>query len=528
MPVWFDRESGVIRFSGNRPTLVSFANVNVRDARLFIRRESMSRSLIRDSAVYSVGILLTRALGFLLIPLYTRYLTVADYGALSLLVLFLQGINFLCLLGISSAAVRLHFTPAADEASRVEVYGNATLLLLIFPGLVLLGLGPVSWWLTSSYLPAIPFYPYVMTVLLMGLFTPMIGLMSGLLTAQRRPGAYIAFHLSYFSVQSIAIIVVIAGFALGLKGQVFSQLLTSVFFGAIAVAILARYARPRYSRETTRQLLAFGVPLVPFFLASWIDAGAGRFALESYLDLQQVGLFALASQFAGILTLISSSLDQALLPHFLRRATDVDGPRALGALIARYLALFGVLALGIVIVAGPTIALATTPAYFDAIRYVAPLILANLLYVARSPIMWSLSHSHRTGLLSAINLVSTAVLVFLLVVLLGRFQLGIAGVAYAMIAANLVALVAGGVLAQRSFPLQLPWGTLIGVGGILVTGTLLILGIATLRLESVGFTAQVALLLAVTAVLWRVLAIGNPARLLGLGRSSHQTDARPD
>lgn len=479
----------------------------------------MNRSLIRDSAVYSVGILLTRALGFLLIPLYTRYLTVADYGALSLLVLMLQGINFICLLGISSAAVRFHFSAAADDASRVDVYGNATFLLLTFPCLVLLGLGPLFWWLTASYLPSIPFYPYVAIVLLMGLFTPLIALVTGLLTAQRRPGAYIAFHLSYFGLQSVAIVVAIAGLGYGLKGQVFSQLLTSALFGVIAITMLVSYAKPRFSKATTGQLLAFGVPLVPFFISSWVDAGAGRFALENYLDLQQVGIFALASQFAGILTLLSSSLDQAILPAFLHRANDADAPGALGMLVAKYLALFGVLALGIAIIARPAIMLFTTPAYFEATKYLGSLILANLLYVARTPIMWSLSHSNRTGLLSTLNIASTTVLVVLLALFLGYFHLGVIGVAYAMIIANLVALVGGSIVAQRTFPLHLPWGRLLSAGGILAAGTLIILGVGAPQLDPLRLAAQIVLLLFVVVVLRRILAVGSPIRLLHFGKS---------
>ena len=482
----------------------------------------MNRSLIRESVVYGVGILLTRALGFLLIPLYTRYLTVSEYGALSLLLLILQGINFLCVLGVSSAALRLHFSASADDQNRRDAYANATLLLLIFPLVVILCVGPVVWWTVDTYVPSIPFFPYVAMILVMGLFTPLITLMSGLLTAQRRPGAYVAFHLGYFSVQAIAIVAAVAGLGYGLLGQVSSQLLTCAVFGCIAVVILVRYARPRWSKDVALQLLAFGIPLVPFFLCSWIDVGAGRFALENYLDLRQVGIFSLASQFAGILTLISGSLDQALLPHFLRRAIEKDASTELGTLVVRYLAFFGLLAVGILVLSVPTILLTTTPNYFDAIAFVGPLILANLLYVARSPIVWSLNHSGRTGTLSAINVISTGLFALLLVLLLGHFAMGISGVAYAMIIANLFAIGAGFLYAQQRFQLHPPWRTLLAAAGTLVAGTAVVLNLATGALDPVRLAVQLGILFAVAVALYRILALGSSQ----LRRSADPSDLR--
>ena len=43
------------------------------------------RTIIKHSAVYGSAVLLTRAVGFLLLPLYTRYLSLEDYGVIELL-----------------------------------------------------------------------------------------------------------------------------------------------------------------------------------------------------------------------------------------------------------------------------------------------------------------------------------------------------------------------------------------------------------------------------------------------------------
>ena len=42
------------------------------------------RRLGRDAALYSIGVLLGRAVSFIMLPVYTRYLSPADYARLSM------------------------------------------------------------------------------------------------------------------------------------------------------------------------------------------------------------------------------------------------------------------------------------------------------------------------------------------------------------------------------------------------------------------------------------------------------------
>ena len=43
------------------------------------------RRLGRDAALYSLGVILGRAVSFLMLPVYTRFLSPADYGVMQLL-----------------------------------------------------------------------------------------------------------------------------------------------------------------------------------------------------------------------------------------------------------------------------------------------------------------------------------------------------------------------------------------------------------------------------------------------------------
>jgi O-antigen/teichoic acid export membrane protein len=474
----------------------------------------MAQSLVKDSAIYGLGTLLTRALGLLLIPVYTRYLAVDEYGALSLLNIILQNVSFVCLLGVSTAAMRYYFEPGADEPGRQALYGSATTVLLLFPPLVLLLLAPLTWLLVSNYLPSLPWFPYVLVVLLTGLFTPVQKLMVGLLRVRRRALLFTGFHLAFFVFQTAAIFIAIAMLGLGLAGQVYAQLLANGVFALVAVAMLRVYSKPTLSRPVARHLLAYGVPLVPFFIFMWVSEAAGRFLLERFTDLRQLGIFALAAQFSGLIALAAGAIDNVMLPHFMEQAGTKDAGQRLGALIHRYVTAMGIIGLAILVGASPAIRLLATEPYFPAERHVAPLVLAIWLSVMRTPITWSLNYSKQSATLSALNGAAMTVLIALLLLFLGPLQLGIDGVAYAMIGANLFAIIAGYALAQRHFALSaaplrvtLTGLTLLAAGGILA-----IVGPAGLEFSTL---AGQSLLMAVASLAAaRLAGIANPLRAL--------------
>jgi O-antigen/teichoic acid export membrane protein len=476
----------------------------------------LSRSLIKDTWIYGFGTLLSRAVGIVLIPLYTRYLSVENYGALALLNIIVQNVAFICLLGVSTAAMRSYFDVGAEAAHRGQVYGTATLLLILFPPLVLLVLGPIAWLLTTRYVPSLPFFPFVFVVLLTGLFAPLIKLLVGLLRVQRKPVAFVTFNIAFVLVQTVAVILALTVLNAGLRGQVYAQLLANGVFAGVALLLLRRHAAPGLSWPLARRLLAYGLPLVPFFIFLWIYEASARFMLDHYVDLQSVGIFALAGQFSGLLLITATALDNAMLPHFLERAGEAGGGEALGTVVLNYLAFLGLLALPIIILASPAIQLLTTPAYHAASGYVAPLVLAAFLFAARTPVAWSMNHSRRSGLLSTVNGVAAGLLIGLLYLFLGPLKLGIPGVAYAMIASSAITILLGYAVAYQSFALEIPLKRLALICVVLLTGGRLI---AWLRPDhpDLGIIAlQTLVFIGVALATLRIAGIRNPLQWLGI------------
>jgi O-antigen/teichoic acid export membrane protein len=243
------------------------------------------------------------------------------------------------------------------------------------------------------------------------------------------------------------------------------------------------------------------VPMVPFLILTWIGRASGAFMLESYTDLGQVGLFTLASQFAGLTLMASVAFDNALMPHFLERAGKPGADKELGLLVTRYIGFFGLISLGIIIVAVPTILIVALPDYHGATRYVAPLIFANWIFVARQPFIWSFIYSVRSDLLSLVQGLSTALLIGLLIIFLGVWDLGIMGVIYATIVSNVSFVILGYVISRYGFFPSIPWTRFAMIIVVLIVAGILMvnlnsyneLDIRNLSLQLIVFALAVVL-----------------------------------
>ena len=82
------------------------------------------KKFLKHSFIYGIGALLSKIVGFLMIPLYTRYLTTSDYGVLELLDLTSTIVSIFISMRIGSAVIRFYYD-SADELEQKKVVSTA-------------------------------------------------------------------------------------------------------------------------------------------------------------------------------------------------------------------------------------------------------------------------------------------------------------------------------------------------------------------------------------------------------------------
>jgi O-antigen/teichoic acid export membrane protein len=186
----------------------------------------------------------------------------------------------------------------------------------------------------------------------------------------------------------------------------------------------------------------------------WINNASGRFLLERYTSLTELGIFALAAQFSGILFFLSNALDNAILPYFYETAQKSEGADILSRFFSKYFALFGLISLFTLTVAQPLVLIMADSKFHEAVIYIPLLILAGWIRIIFKIFHWNLMHSKKTGLIATLRGISALLIVSLLFISLKYLNMGIHGVIYAMILVALFNAVTGYFFSQKYFRIK--------------------------------------------------------------------------
>ena len=84
----------------------------------------MIRRFFQESVVYALSSVLTRGIGLLLVPFYTRVLAPADYGAIEILAVVGGLVNIVVAVEISQGMAR-YFAASRDERERASYAATA-------------------------------------------------------------------------------------------------------------------------------------------------------------------------------------------------------------------------------------------------------------------------------------------------------------------------------------------------------------------------------------------------------------------
>jgi len=91
--------------------------------------------LLKHSSIYGLGSIIGQAIGFLLLPLYTRYLTPADYGVMALIDVARWMVGLIISLGIINALSRFYYEYEEQQKRNLVIssaYWIAFAVLIIF------------------------------------------------------------------------------------------------------------------------------------------------------------------------------------------------------------------------------------------------------------------------------------------------------------------------------------------------------------------------------------------------------------
>lgn len=245
------------------------------------------------AAVYLWASVVSSGAGLVLIPIYTRRLSLAEYGDYVLALTLIAVLPTVLTLGMTSALARFFFDTPDREEGRRRVGGVARAMILLAVGLAL----PIEGLVLALGQPDGLWGRWELSCILWaGVGGALAQIPSVYLRAAQRPYPAAALQLvQFFSVVGGGVVLVVL-LGRGLRGAIEAYALAYVVNGLIAAVFVVLALPGRPSRTLFGEAMALALPFVPHFLANQAHVVSDRWTFKAYGFENSLGGYSLASQ----------------------------------------------------------------------------------------------------------------------------------------------------------------------------------------------------------------------------------------
>jgi O-antigen/teichoic acid export membrane protein len=413
--------------------------------------------LVSHSAIYGAADVFTNVISFLLMPLFTRCLSTAEYGSLALLLVFSTAAKIVFRLGLDGAFFRVHYDQTTELEQR-RLAGTVALFAAGFGTLLFVavaaGRGPLTRLLFRTEAPPDTWVLLVAADVFLGVFAfvPL-----NLLRIHDRPGLFSAYSASRNGLNLVLkVVLVVRGF--GIPGVLWSDVIATAAFSAALLPILRRNAAWSFSTRLLRDVLAFGLPKVPHGVMVQVQNLADRWILEAFVSLGRIGIYQVGYTMGTAIKFALSAFAPAWEPFIYSQIHKPDAQQTLARLITYAFAVFAAVGLAVAVLGRELVHVMTAPAFHDAAPVVPVVALAYLLHGVFLLGSIGIGIRKRTGFYPLITAASATTNVVANLILIP--ELGILGAAWATVLSYLVMAGMGVWLSYRLYPIPFEMGRL--------------------------------------------------------------------
>jgi O-antigen/teichoic acid export membrane protein len=453
------------------------------------------RRLATTGAAYTASSVLSKLIALFLLPVYTAYLTPADYGAAEVMLASVIAVSIVVRLGVIEALLRFYYM-SGERPERVVATGFATLLWVTSAAAVvaLLFAEPISEALLEEPDAGLA------RLAVLGLWTlTMWEFALTLLRLDERARAYFALTTINVLVTIPFTVFLIVVEDMGADGILLGTFGTGVLFLGWRLWQERQRLGLGVDRGLLRRMLRFGVPTMPAELTLYSLNFVDRIIIVRLVGLAEAGLYALAVKFAQGVSVLARGFQLAFPPLAYSIDDDEEARRAYALVVTWFTAVLAFVVAGLWLDARWIVRLLAADDYFESYEAIGLLATGVSLYAIYLALLVVLGRTKRTEYSFPATAAAMAVNIGLNLALVPEH--GIVGAGAALVASYMVVLVLMYAFTQRLFAVPYEWGRLtlaIGLAAALVAGGELLLPTEGF----VGLVARTALWLSYPLVLY--------------------------
>ncbi|MBP7849519.1 MAG: oligosaccharide flippase family protein [Lentimicrobiaceae bacterium] len=277
--------------------------------------------------VYGLGTLASKLVGFILIPLYTTYFSIADYGIIGLVEVSSTAIISIFGLALYQALYRWYW----DQAF-LNRQGSIFFTILAFLAAVGFIINLMAWTFDEMISASLFGHPGHQT--LVRLFFAASGLqilivvISTVMQLRQQSLIFTLTSLAMLLVQLVLTLILIIVYGMGIEAIYYAQVAGSLVYLILAARFTKKHLDLRFEKTILHDMLIFSFPLIISNIAALVLSLADRYLLRVYSTMDDLGVYQFGYKIANTLqVLVVSSAGMALTPLKFMKMNDPDAKR---------------------------------------------------------------------------------------------------------------------------------------------------------------------------------------------------------
>lgn len=336
-------------------------------------------SFFTTAILYTIGTMMTPAIGLILLPIYTKYLSPSEYGVMTTVQSFISILQLFMVLSLHGAVSRLYYDFMNNRSEQKKYVGSILLFVLFFASFISVFLFLFKPIIGAVLFKSISLNPFYLYMILQSFFTALSSIPMTLLRVQEK--AWLFLFIIFIKNLFILVLTLysIIGLNMGVEGPFLAAIVTQAFILVVYFFAIKKDFTLFFSHQYLKKSLQFSLPLLPHAVSGWFISASDRVILEKFVPLDAIGLYGLAAQMSLVLGMFYMSVNSAFGPRYTRLKKDQQHEPA-----KKLMKQFGIVILisGIMAISlsGIILSLLVTEEYYGAHAFTIALLVGQMIY----------------------------------------------------------------------------------------------------------------------------------------------------
>ena len=261
-----------------------------------------AKRLLKHSVVYSISNVAIKASGIILLPLYTTYFTVAEYGRLGLVLITVIIISQSLILGQGLSLIRYNNSSEFEDKKKSIFFTLSIVILFVILIFIIVTNSLIIqisalFGNTAQYKPLLQISIYIISVITIN------NLFLSKLRADENSILYTLSSIVKIIIMVLITIYLIVYEKLGIESVLYAQLIGELVQTAIVFLSIIKHMEFKFEFGIIPHSLKFGVPLIFSAMAINLLNGSDRYLLKFLTDENVLGLYELGYKVAGVVNM---------------------------------------------------------------------------------------------------------------------------------------------------------------------------------------------------------------------------------